>query len=247
MSGFPHMVQSLVTIATFFKDGAAVATQHLGGLQDFPKSLIVSPPPLHQSQINESGSDGAFQPSSQSSQEHSTPAEYHSSLNPGTFSFVPRESPSFLPVQDISFSNIEDMFLHSEHPDTHEDPGPCQCHGSLVGSCPSVINEHVQLVSAIRAHPSGLPNMDGAKIEIPNKELDPNAWDNILGSFYNKECLVNSFRYGWDMSLLPDPYPRDSPQNHPSALEHSSHVSKYVDKELQFGALVGPLPDDLPF
>ena len=292
---FPHMEPSLAAIATFFKDGAAVATQHLfNGSYDLPKLLNINQP--HQSRGNELRPDGAFLPSSQTHDspaghsslssppcqpqveqsrfhgafqpqvkqsrchgafqpslnsileaDHRAPAEHSSSLNPGACCFQPGGSIPRLRIQDVSFSNIEDMFLHSDHPDTHDDPEPCQCHGLPVGSCEKVINEYVHLVSAVRAHPSGLPNMDGARIEIPNKELDPNAWDRILGSFYNKDRLVCAFRYGWDMSLLPDPSPRNSSQNHPSAMEHASHVSKYVVKELQFGALVGPLPDNLPF
>ena len=89
--------------------------------------------------------------------------------------------------------------------------------------------------------------MDGARVELDDRQIDPAPWEEILGSYYDKRELVNALRFGWDFSLMEDPRPKDAVNNLPSAREFAEHVDAYIATELQFGALVGPLPSKLPF
>ena len=89
--------------------------------------------------------------------------------------------------------------------------------------------------------------MDGARLPLPSPTISPEAWERELGSYFDKDNLVQAFRYGWDLSLLPDPDPRDASSNHPSAMDWASQVDDYILAELQHGCLVGPLPESLPF
>ena len=73
------------------------------------------------------------------------------------------------------------------------------------------------------------------------------AWDRLLKNFHVHDELLAGFKYGWDVSFQGNPTPKDSRQNHPSAMSHMADVDHYIKKELEFGALVGPLPQDLPF
>jgi hypothetical protein len=88
--------------------------------------------------------------------------------------------------------------------------------------------------------------MDLAKLPVQS-ELIPEAWDKMFSSYFDHDELLNAVKYGWDLSLNGTPTPRDSSWNHPSANNHASDVDAYIAKELQFGAIAGPMPDNLPF
>jgi hypothetical protein len=88
--------------------------------------------------------------------------------------------------------------------------------------------------------------MDLAKLPVQS-ELIPEAWDKMFSSYFDHDELLNAVKYGWDLSFNGTPTPRDSSQNHPSAINHASDVDAYIAKELQFGAIAGPMPDNLPF
>ena len=126
-------------------------------------------------------------------------------------------------------------------------PEPCRCHNLPKGSCPDVISDFIDLVVRTRAHPSGLCNMDGARIPLRDPPINPAPWESLLAGYHDRDELVAGLTYGWDLSLLPDPAPHDAPANLPSAYEHADAVDRYVATELLYGSLVGPLPDDLPF
>ena len=173
-------------------------------------------------------------------------------LNPDALPFNPNgtgvpQSPQSSTPSDENFSDVLDIFLHTEHPDDVPVPAPCVCHNLPLGSCPTTIQEHIKLIQNIQNHPSGLPNMDGLRAPLPNPSLDADIWEKMLGSYFDASQLVLAFRHGWDMSLEDNPSPKDSYRNHPSAIHAEEDVQKYVDTELSFSAFIGPLPDDLPF
>ena len=89
--------------------------------------------------------------------------------------------------------------------------------------------------------------MDGAKIKLSNPTIDLSPWHEVLGTYFDKGNLTQAFTYGWDMSLLGDPDPRDATSNHPSAYDYPKTIDDYITEELGFGTLIGPLPKDLPF
>jgi hypothetical protein len=144
--------------------------------------------------------------------------------------------------------NIEDMVGGDHDGQSGGDPPPaCPCHNTPIGSCPGFIRTFVSLVTAVTHHPSGGTNMDGARIQLPLRTIHPEPWEQLLCGYYDKEVLVNSLRYGWDLSFLPGPAPKDSTFNLPSAMEYPDSVDAYINQELMFGTLVGPLPSVLPF
>ena len=168
-------------------------------------------------------------------------------------------APVFLPLADrgsleedlAACPEILDEFLGDSRGDSslllpaQPPPRPCSCHQLARGSCPLFIDRFVQTVTQVLQH--GKPNMDGARIVLEDTQIDPTPWERILGSYFDKRELVNSLLFGWDFSLLDNPAPKDAQANLPSAVEFPEHVQAYLDTELQFGAIVGPLPADLPF
>lgn len=171
-------------------------------------------------------------------------------------STLDKDAPCFYPEHYATWIDYDvwvpldvlDLLEHAALVDDVAAPHPCECHRLPIGSCPVFIKDDISLVQSVRAHPGGLPNMDGAKCRLENTDMDPAAWNNIMGSYYDKAELVDGIVYGWDLSLLPNPEPRDCHRNHPSATQFAADVDKYVQKELEFGALIGPFEeDDLPF
>jgi hypothetical protein len=63
--------------------------------------------------------------------------------------------------------------------------------------------------------------MDGARISLPFKSIQPDPWEDLLGEYYDKQELVQALRYGWDLSFLPQPTPKDATYNLPSAIRSS--------------------------
>ena len=126
-------------------------------------------------------------------------------------------------------------------------PPPCPCHGLPAGSCPAVIDQYVNLVVAVSSHPSGKCNMDGARIPLPRRNIDPAPWDSALAGYFDRSELVRALTFGWDLSFTEPPRPKDAPANLPSAYEHMDAVDEYLATELAFSTLIGPLPSNLPF
>ena len=176
-----------------------------------------------------------------------------SDLDPGAVPFWPATVAIAPPVSaDIPLDVIDEIVSSADSalqcsPAPPPVPGPCVCHKLPQGSCPAFIQDLVDLVCQTRSHPSGKCNMDGARIPLRHRPIDPAPWDSLLTGYYDREELVAGLTYGWDLSLLPDPAPADATANLPSAYEHGEAVDRYVATELAYGSLVGPLPADLPF
>ena len=124
-------------------------------------------------------------------------------------------------------------------------PPDCRCHAEPMGSCPDFIKIIVDLVETVNR--SGLPNQDGARIEVPGRSINPDNWGRWLGNYYDREPLLAGLLYGWDLSFTAPPDPRDSVRNLPSAEMFPDAIQQYITTELQYGSMVGPLPDKLPF
>ena len=141
----------------------------------------------------------------------------------------------------VATTSGDDYPLESEHPV----PGPCSCHDQPLGSCPTFIQDFISTIVRVLQHDK--VNMDGARIELDHKQVDPEPWDRLLGSYFDKNELVNALRFGWDFSFTSRPSPKDAECNLPSAREFAAHVDDYLATEIRYGAIVGPLPPDLPF
>ena len=82
------------------------------------------------------------------------------------------------------------------------------------------------------------PNMDGAKIPLQSQNIDIAEFERLLGSYYDGPEIIKSLRYGWDLSLDPDPQLMDTERNHSSAEDYPDDVDSYIREELAFRCLV---------
>ena len=96
--------------------------------------------------------------------------------------------------------------------------------------------ELVNIYNAVRA--TGVPNLMAARIPVPN-ELNVDAWVGNLKGI--DEPLLDMIVYGFPMGYIGPVSPTQYVDNHPSALQFPEHVAEFIDKELGFGGLMGPL------
>ena len=69
-----------------------------------------------------------------------------------------------------------------------------------------------------------------------------------MGSYFDAGEIADAILFGWDLSFTETPFPKDAARNNASALQFPAHVLHYVEKEVGFGALVGPFEaHELPF
>ena len=126
------------------------------------------------------------------------------------------------------------------HDDTHvSSPEPCQCCGLPRGSCPFYIQSMVEL--AYQLGVSGVPNRDGLRIPYSHSTLDVAAWQMAIKGYFDEVDVIESLRFGWDLSLVGVPTPKDAVRNHPSAINNFNDTQLYIDTELAHGCLVGPI------
>ena len=70
-----------------------------------------------------------------------------------------------------------------------------------------------------------------------------------MGKYFDADEIAKAIQFGWDPSFTTaTPCPRDAVTNNSSAVQYPEHVLHYVQKELEFGSLVGPFSlEDFPF
>ena len=148
-------------------------------------------------------------------------------------------------LQDLALSvGIWEHVLQTDEDATP--PPPCSCHSLPIGSCPESKQQLVNQISLCSSY--GVPNMDGARSPLVNPSFQHKIWRDALGSYFDADEIAKAIQYGWDPSFTSRPFPKDAVRNNASALQFPEHVLHYVDKELGFGALVGPFhPSELPF
>ena len=132
--------------------------------------------------------------------------------------------------------------------DTAKPPPSCGCHDLPRGACPTIKTEYVQHISE-NLHSFGLtPNMDGLKKPLRNPAFSVPAWREALGKYFDGPEILKHFQYGWDISFLEEPFPKDALWNLQGASLYEKDVQHYIDQEVSFGALLGPFDDsELPF
>ena len=116
------------------------------------------------------------------------------------------------------------------------------------GSCPTIKTEFVDRIS-LGLDKTGLtPNMDGLRIPLANPSFPVETWEWALRDYFDRVEIANALRFGWDVSFISKPMPKDAKWNLQGASLYEKDVQTYVDQELSFGSLVGPFDDaDLPF
>ena len=101
---------------------------------------------------------------------------------------------------------------------------------------------HMSIYNVVKS--SGLPNYLDAQIVIPS-DIKPDAWEARLVGYHDVE-IVQFLKYGWPGGYVSKTLPEPAVRNHPSALAYQKDVDRFVHKELDKGALLGPF-DAPPF
>ena len=87
-------------------------------------------------------------------------------------------------------------------------------------------------------HKTGLPNYLHARIPVPS-DLKCDIWDEVLKE-YDDSQITQFLRYGWPSSYTAPTPPTPSTKNHPSASAYMLEVDRFVKKEVEKSALIGP-------
>lgn len=91
---------------------------------------------------------------------------------------------------------------------------------------------------------AALPNFLGARIPV-HSGLIIERWRDYLRTYHDK-TLCEFLEFGWPLGYNATSPPESVEVNHPSASAHLPQVEKFIETELQHGALLGPF-DDRPF
>ena len=104
---------------------------------------------------------------------------------------------------------------------------------------PAIAPVHFPLYVAARD--TNLPNYLMARRQVPSA-LKCDTWDRLLLGYGDSE-IVEYLRFGWPSSYTAPAPPEPTFTNHPSALAHADEVDRFINKELELGAMLGPFPD----
>lgn len=88
------------------------------------------------------------------------------------------------------------------------------------------------------------PNFVTARVPIPSG-LHIKEWRKRLTN-YHDNVLCEYLQFGWPLGFHNTLPPQSVNVNHPSANEHLHHVRDFIEKELQWDAIVGPFAN-VPF
>ena len=91
---------------------------------------------------------------------------------------------------------------------------------------------------------SGLPNFLGKRIPVPST-MNIGLWHELLKDYEDFE-VVDFLKFGWPLGYTSQSFPESTLKNHQSAIHYSSHINEYIDKEIAYGAIIGPFSDN-PF
>ena len=100
----------------------------------------------------------------------------------------------------------------------------------------------LQIYDAVRA--SGVPNFLLARLDLPH-QLNIDRWRSYLHG-HTDLALVDYLQYGFPVGFNSSHPLQSSVRNHGSALLHPDHIHKYLDKEVDCQAILGPF-DTPPF
>ena len=81
----------------------------------------------------------------------------------------------------------------------------------------------------------------GARIPIPTS-MNISAWEYHLQNYYDAQ-LIDFLKYGFPIDIVSKPKIDNAfVRNHPTATQYPQDVSKYITKEIQHQAILGPFP-----
>ena len=101
---------------------------------------------------------------------------------------------------------------------------------------------HMKLYDDVRL--STVPNYMKVKRIIPS-QIKCDAWDTALKDYHDKE-ICQFMHYGWPVSFTASQPLISTPVNHTYATRHPDAIKKFLKKELEMKAILGPYHKD-PF
>ena len=116
-------------------------------------------------------------------------------------------------------------------------PGDIMIRPSASSELQELAPQLVKIYTAVTT--SGVPNYRGQRIPLPHK-LNMQAWESKR-HLIPDTGLIDMLSYGFPIGFVGTQPPAQNPPNHSSSTRYPEAVRKYLDKELQFGALIGPL------
>ena len=105
--------------------------------------------------------------------------------------------------------------------------------------------EPITLHAAV--YSSGRPNFKESKLPVPST-MNIGLWHELITGYQDTE-VVDFLTYGWPLGYVKETLPVTAVKNHKSALQFSGHIDDYIQKELSYGAIIGPFeenPFDIP-
>ena len=95
---------------------------------------------------------------------------------------------------------------------------------------------HMKLYYDVRN--SGVPNHMSVRRLVPS-DLDCDAWEALLVD-YHDSVIVDFLKFGWPVAYTAPRIPVPIFKNHASALKFPKEIAKFIQKELDKDALLGP-------
>ena len=102
--------------------------------------------------------------------------------------------------------------------------------------------DYKKLYDAVRR--TALPNYIGARRPVVSG-LKIQAWRTLLHDYHDKQ-LLDFLEFGWPADFTADLPPIPATDNHKESQDYKTHIKKYIQTELEHGALLGPF-DRMPF
>ena len=103
-------------------------------------------------------------------------------------------------------------------------------------NCLSDDNKYSLLQLFERVKSSGKPNFLGAKVHL---RLHVDMWKQLLSEYWDKQ-LLQFLEFGFPVRFNMLGKLNHTRENHKSAVDYLHHVKTYLDKEIKFGAVLGP-------
>ena len=101
------------------------------------------------------------------------------------------------------------------------------------------------LIKARMVREQGYPNMFGTRIPV-NSGWNINKLEELLEDYHDKE-VIEGIKFGWPTGRLPTmPDPHKTFKNHQGAIDFPEDLKKYINKEKEKGAIIGPFKK-IPF
>lgn len=133
----------------------------------------------------------------------------------------------------------EDNTWWPEQPDITQTTTPFVYEPLLWVTAPFSLNIQRDLDLAAKVRQSGRPNAYGCRIQL-NSDWKFTLLDSLATSTSDRETITY-LKYGWPLNReLPVPLSLTW-YNHKGATDHPGDVTAYINKELEYNTLVGPL------